>query len=244
MAKWTQQMPLIIEVESISLLTDEQAKQINGYIEQGNGLDVIIKEQSGEEMTVIGVIPEVKNSEGEVTANAYIEVVKNGSIVKAGVTENLPAPTIKGDSTFTDKVAVTIEAREGCDIYYTTDGSTPDKDSTAYEGEIEVSSTTTIKAIAYKGESLYSEVSSKTFTKIVEKPVIAGDTPFDSSTEVTITAAEGASIYYTNDGSTPTSGSTAYSEALTLEATTTIKAIAVKGGITSEVASKTFTKNA
>ena len=242
MTKWTQQMPLVIEVESVSLLTDEQAKQINGYIEQGNGLDVIIREQSGEEMAVIGVIPEVKNAQGEVTSTAYIEVVKNGSVVKAGVTETLPAPTIKGDSTFTDKETVTIEAREGCDIYYTTDGSTPDKDSTAYEGEIEVSSTTTIKAIAYKGE-LYSEVSSKTITKIVEKPVIAGDTPFESSTEVTITAAEGANIYYTNDGSTPTSGSTAYSEALTLEATTTIKAIAVKGGITSEVASKTFTKS-
>ena len=235
-------MPLIIEVESVSLLTDEQVEQINGYIEQGNGLDIIIKESSGEEMAVIGVIPEVKNAQGEVTSTAYIEVVKNGSVVKAGVSETLPAPVIKGDSTFTDKENVTIEAREGCDIYYTTDGSAPTSDSTAYEGEIEVSSTTTIKAIAYKGE-LYSEVSSKTVTKIVEKPVISGDTPFETSTEVTITAAEGASIYYTNDGSTPTAASTAYSEALTLEATTTIKAIAVKGGITSEVASKTFTKS-
>lgn len=242
MTKWTQQMPLVLEVESVSLLTDEEVKQIKGYIEQGNALDVIIREQSGEEMAVIGCIPEVKNALGEVVSNAYIEVVKNGNIVKAEVTENLSAPVIKGDSTFTDTEKVTIEAREGCDIYYTTDGSTPDKDSTAYEGEITVSSTTTIKAIAYKGE-LYSEVSSKTVTKIVEKPVIAGETPFTTSTEVTITAAEGASIYYTNDGSNPTSGSTAYSEVLTLEATTTIKAIAVKGGITSEVASKTFTKS-
>ena len=242
MAKWTQQMPLLMEIEAIGLLSDEDVKKIKGYIEQGNILDVQFKDASGEVMIPTGFIPEVKNAQGEVTANAYVTVIKNGSIVKADVTENIPAPTIKGDSTFTDKETVTIEAREGCDIYYTTDGSTPDKDSTAYEGEIEVSSTTTIKAIAYKGE-LYSEVSSKTITKIVEKPVIAGDTPFESSTEVTITAAEGATIYYTNDGSTPTAASTAYSEALTLEATTTIKAIAVNGGITSEVASKTFTKS-
>lgn len=157
-------MPLVMEVESVSLLTDEQVKQINGYIEQGNALDVIIREQSGEEMAVIGCIPEVKNALGEVTSNAYIEVVKNGNIVKAEVKENLPAPVISGETPFETKTKVTITGREGCDIYYTTDGSTPDSDSTAYEGEIEVSSTTTIKAIAYKGE-LYSEVASKTFTK-------------------------------------------------------------------------------
>lgn len=242
MTKWTQQMPLLMEIEAITLLSDKDVEQIKSYIEQGTILDVQFVDASGEVMIPTGFIPEVKNAEGEVTANAYVTVIKNGNIVKAGLTENIPAPVIKGNSTFTDKEEVTIEAREGCDIYYTTDGSTPTSDSTPYEGAIEVSSTTTIKAIAYKGE-LYSEVASKTITKIVEAPVIAGTTPFESSTEVTITAAEGASIYYTNDGTTPTSGSTAYSEALTLEATTTIKAIAVKGGITSEVASKTFTKS-
>lgn len=164
MTKWTQQMPLVMEVESISLLTDNEVKQLKGYAEQGNILDVVIKEASGEEMAVVGFIPEVKNSEGVVTSNAYVTVIKNGNVVKAEVTENLPAPVIKGTTPFETKTSVTMEAREGCDIYYTTDGSTPDDKATPYEGAIELSATTTVKAIAYKGE-LYSEVASKTFTK-------------------------------------------------------------------------------
>ena len=74
-------------------------------------------------------------------------------------------------------------------------------------------------------------------------PVIDGETPFVSSTEVTIEAEDGASIYYTTDGSTPTQESTEYTEKLTLDATTTVKAIAVKDVYVSPVSSKTFTKS-
>lgn len=74
-------------------------------------------------------------------------------------------------------------------------------------------------------------------------PTISGNTTFTESTQVTITAADGATIKYTTDGTTPTSASSTYSAALTISATTTVKAIAIKDGVTSSVASKVFTKS-
>lgn len=79
-------------------------------------------------------------------------------------------------------------------------------------------------------------------TPTVTAPTISGDTPFEESTEVTMSGPADATIHYTLDGSTPTSASTAYTEALTLTDTTTVKAIAVKDGVSSTVASRTFTK--
>ena len=78
---------------------------------------------------------------------------------------------------------------------------------------------------------------------VMGAPVIEGTTPFETKTEVTITSEEGASIFYTVDGSTPTEESTEYEGAFELSATTTVKAIAVKGTDVSTVASKTFTKS-
>lgn len=60
---------------------------------------------------------------------------------------------------------------------------------------------------------------------------------------VTITADDGATIYYTTDGTTPTTSSTTYTAALSLTATTTLKAIAVKKGVSSSVTEATFTFN-
>ena len=73
-------------------------------------------------------------------------------------------------------------------------------------------------------------------------PTISGTTPFAETTSVSMSGPDGAEIRYTTDGSTPTSESTLYSEAFTLSDTTTVKAIAIKNGESSEVASKLFTK--
>ncbi len=80
-------------------------------------------------------------------------------------------------------------------------------------------------------------------TPSVSAPVISGTTPFQTSTSVTMSAESGAQIRYTLDGSNPSASSTLYSSAITLSATTTVKAIAIKDGVTSSVTTKLFTKS-
>lgn len=60
-------------------------------------------------------------------------------------------------------------------------------------------------------------------------------------TDVTIHAQEGATINYTLDGTTPTTSSAVYSEPIAVTTTTTIKAIATLDGVTSDVATATYT---
>ncbi len=82
-------------------------------------------------------------------------------------------------------------------------------------------------------------------TSTVSAPTISGSTPFAESTTVTMTAESGAEIRYTTNGTSPTASSILYSAPLTLTATTTttVKAIALKNGLNSSVATKVFTKN-
>ena len=89
------------------------------------------------------------------------------------------------------------------------------------------------KAIFYVDQSTPSNVAT---------PVISGTTPFEGSTQVSITCATaGASIYYTTDGTDPTTSSTPYSAPFTITQTTTVKAIAELNGETSNIATKGFT---
>ena len=77
----------------------------------------------------------------------------------------------------------------------------------------------------------------------VEAPVISGTTPFEGSTQVSISCGTtGASIYYTTDGNAPTTSSTPYSAPFTITETTTVKAIAVLGNDVSGIVEKVFTK--
>ena len=76
----------------------------------------------------------------------------------------------------------------------------------------------------------------------VAAPVIGGDAYFQESTQVTITGPEGAQIYYSESGDDPDTTDTLYTQPFTISEDTTVKAIAVKDGQTSQVTVKNFTK--
>ena len=76
----------------------------------------------------------------------------------------------------------------------------------------------------------------------VNAPSFSGATQFEETTQVTMSGPTGSEIHYTVDGSTPTAESTLYESPITLSETTTIKAIAIKDGISSSVTSRTYTK--
>ncbi len=122
----------------------------------------------------------------------------------------------------TNKVQMTTRT-EGAKIYFTSDGLNPTVNSTLYTAEIEVTDNCTLKAMAADSLLYDSEVT----TFIVDwfkadQPAITAAGIF-----VTITAPkEGSRIYYTLDGSEPTTGSTLYEGTLTMKGSCTIKAIA------------------
>jgi sugar lactone lactonase YvrE len=139
--------------------------------------------------------------------------------------------------TYTIAQSVTITSTTaGASIRYTTDGSTPSETiGTVYTVAVSINATTTLKAIAYDAGLADSAVATAVYVinvgGVVSAPSFspAGGT-FSTSQSVTIASAtSGASIRYTTDGSAPSEVlGTLYSGAVTVSATTTLKAIAYK----------------
>ena len=143
--------------------------------------------------------------------------------------------------TYTTAQTVSIsEAAAGATIYYTTNGTTPTTSSTKYTGAITVSASETLEAIAVATGYTNSPIAAAAYTisstaaAVAAAPIFspAAGTYSASQSVVISDATAGTTIYYTTDGSTPTTSSTKYTGALTLSASKTLKAIAVKTGVT------------
>ena len=110
--------------------------------------------------------------------------------------------------------------------------------------------TTQIRAYAV-ATSTYSAVAEGDvyYTLTVVAPAAPTISPVDGTTfsgsqSVTISGASGNTIYYTTDGSTPTTSSTQYTGAFNVSGNVTVKAIQVDNdGIASAVASASYTDN-
>ena len=82
-------------------------------------------------------------------------------------------------------------------------------------------------------------------TNSVAAPTISGVSPFEETSQVSISGPDGATIYYSENGDDPDANDTLYTQPFTIDETTTIKAIAIKDGVSSQVTTmttKVFTK--
>ncbi len=125
------------------------------------------------------------------------------------------------------------EASPGVNVYYTTDGSTPTASSNVYSSPITVSSAETLSAAAIGPNYVTSPIATASYaiSATLPSPIMtpAGGT-YASAQTVTLTASPGATIYYTTNGSTPTTASTKYVSPFTISTSETVEAIAVYTG--------------
>ena len=107
-------------------------------------------------------------------------------------------------------------------ILYTTDGSNPLTNGKVYSDPVSLNEVCTIKAIAIKDWFNNSTVAVFNLDKCVMPAFECKDNTLTIST-----TTEGATIYYTIDGSAPTMASTVYSTPITLERNLMVRAFAV-----------------
>jgi hypothetical protein len=118
---------------------------------------------------------------------------------------------------------VITEATRGAAIYYTLDGTVPTTASKVYTIPIPVTATETIKTLAVAPGYLNSAIGTAVYT--ITAPQAAE--PVIMQTITIAEATQGATVYYTTNGTTPTTASAKYTGPITIAASAVLKFIAV-----------------
>jgi hypothetical protein len=184
----------------------------------------------------VGTYP-ITIAQGTLAAANYSFQFKNGTLtVTALGTTAMPVFT-PAAGTYTSIQPVKISSSTpGSVIYYTTNGSPPTTSSTKYSTAIQVALSETLSAIAVAPGYTQSAVKSSAYTINLApaatplfKPTAGTYT--SAQTVIVTSATNGATIYYTTNGTTPTTSSAKYAPTgIKVSATETIQAIAVAAG--------------
>ena len=158
------------------------------------------------------------------------------------------APTASANPTTgsynTNKI-VTLSMSEDGSIYYTTDGSAPTTGSTKYTTTIPITSTTILKFLAEDLAGNLSPIYTETYTIDKVAPTASANPTtgsYNTDKIVTLSMSEDGSIYYTTDGSAPTTGSTKYTTTIPITSTTILKFLAEDlAGNLSPIYTETYT---
>ncbi len=160
-----------------------------------------------------------------------------------------PSSSVASGSYFMSGASIELSVTEGA-IYYTTDGSDPTTSSNLYKDPISLTDSVVIKAVCVVKGKTNSDIAQFVYTKAgtVSAPefsITSSEVEQGTAVEIT-TATEGASIYYSTSGVTPSADNldsmTLYSGPITVTRPATIKAIAVRDNLhNSAVNSATYT---
>ena len=193
-----------------------------------------------------------------------IQLPSNRNVVVLAIdlspTGSLPVaatPTFSlAGGTYTGMQSVSLsDTTSGALIYYTTNGTTPSTASSQFipGTPLTISASETVEAIAVESGYTQSAVASATYTinalPVAATPTfsLAGGTYTGTQSVSLSDTTSGALIYYTTNGTTPSTASSQFipGTPLTISASETVEAIAVESGYTqSAVASATYTINA
>ncbi|HBE76636.1 MAG TPA: hypothetical protein DDW65_02470 [Firmicutes bacterium] len=181
--------------------------------------------------------------------NSWVTSATKSSIYTINIVATPTFNVAGGTYTTAKKVSINC-ATAGATIRYTKDGNEPSESSPTitFGSFITIANTTILKAKAFKAGWGNSDPMVATYIIAVATPTfnLAAGT-YTSTQKVSISCATlGTSIYYTTDGSTPTTASQSYNAStpvvLDLNTITTLKAIAVKDGLQdSDIKNITYT---
>ena len=189
------------------------------------------------------VVPVITNGKVYIGANHQLDVY--GLLGSEPVAGN-PEVTPNGGA-FTGSQQVSLSSTTStASIYYTLDGSIPTVSSNLYTAPITITSATTVRAIASAPGYLQSAVTTVFFQPSNQAPPVtvspAAGT-YNTLQTVTLSDADpNATIYYTLDGSIPSTSSLQYTKPISVSSTTVINALAFDPGLseTSNVTNAPF----